>query len=267
MKRRALEEVIDKHIGNIEKHSERLPGKFDKEDIHDLRVGYKKARAFIRLLKLEKDTGDLHIPHKLKAEYHAAGKVRDMQLFLDELHQLPVVLQIPNSLSFYNHQLFTNKEVAVSAIEDVHFKKVSTSLTNELPKELHDDTLKKFLHQKIAAIHIILLAADDEHDLHSIRKQLKDIIYVFRIFENDWGISFPIGGWNEEKLSDMASTLGDFNDRCLAISLLQSGYNHEGNENEKPILQELEKKWQQEKSIQQQQLLKSVRELRIERAF
>jgi CHAD domain-containing protein len=239
MKRRALEEVIDKHIGNIEKHSERLPGKFDKEDIHDLRVGYKKARAFIRLLKLEKDTGDLHIPHKLKAEYHAAGKVRDMQLFLDELHQLPVVLQIPNSLSFYNHQLFTNKEVAVSAIEDVHFKKVSTSLTNELPKELHDDTLKKFLHQKIAAIHIILLAADDEHDLHSIRKQLKDIIYA----------------------------LGDFNDRCLAISLLQSGYNHDGNENEKPILQELEKKWQQEKSIQQQQLLKSVRELRIERAF
>jgi CHAD domain-containing protein len=267
MKRPALEEVVDKHIGNIEKHSERLPGKFDKEDIHDLRVGYKKARAFIRLLQLEKDTGDLHIPHKLKAVYQTAGSVRDMQLFLDELHQIPVVLQIPNSLSFYNHRLFTNKEVAVRAIEDVHFKKVLTSLTCELPKELHDNTLKKFLHQKVAAIHILLLAADDEHDLHSIRKQLKDIIYVIRIFENDWGISFPIGGWNEKMLSDMASALGDFNDRCLAISLLQSGYSNDGNENEKPILQALEKKWQQEKNTQQQQLLGSVHELRIEHAF
>ncbi|HEY8894384.1 MAG TPA: CHAD domain-containing protein [Niastella sp.] len=267
MKRQALEEVVDKHIGDIEKHSKRLPGKFDIEDIHDLRVGYKKARAFIRLLQLEKDTGHLHLPHKLKALYHAAGKVRDMQLFLDELHQVPVVLQIPNSLSFYNHQLFTNKEAAVMAIEDVHFKKVLASLTGELPKELHDNTLKKFLHQKIAAIHILLLAADDEHDLHSIRKQLKDIIYVIRIFENDWGISFPIGGYDEKMLSDMASTLGDFNDRCLAISLLQSGYNHNGNENERPILQDLEKKWQQEKNAQQNELLQKVRELHVEHAF
>jgi CHAD domain-containing protein len=149
----------------------------------------------------------------------------------------------------------------------VNLKKVRTSLTNELPKELHDDTLKRFLHQKVAAIHIILLAADDEHDLHSIRKQLKDIIYVIRIFENDWGISFPIRGWNEKKLSEMASTLGEFNDRCLAISLLLSGYNHNGNEYEKPILQELEKKWQQEKASQQNELLQKVRELHVEHAF
>lgn len=265
MKRQALEEVVDKHISNIEKHSDRLPGCFDKEDIHDLRVGYKKTRAFIRLLQLEKDTGDLQVPHKLKAVYQAAGKVRDMQLFLGELHQLPVVQQIPNSISHYKRQLFSNKEMAVSTIEAVHFKKVLTTLSDELPQELHDDTVKRFLHQKVAAIHILLLAADDEHDLHSIRKQLKDIIYVIRIFENDWGISFPVKGWNEKKLSDMASLLGDFNDRCLAISLLQSGYN--GNESEKPVLMRLENEWQQLKRIQQQQLLQSVRELRIEHAF
>lgn len=264
MKREALEEVVDKHISSIEKRSERLPGKFDKEDIHDLRVNYKKVRAFIRLLLIEKDTGDLHIPHKLKALYHDAGKVRDMQLFLDELHQLPVVFQLPHCNSHWNRQLFADKEDAVTAIEVVHFKKIISSLTDELPKELHDDTLKKFLHQKVAAIHILLLAADDEHDLHSIRKQLKDIIYVIRIFENDWGISFPIRGVSEKKLSDMASVLGEFNDRCLAISLLQSGYH---NENEKPVLQELEKNWQREKASQQNELLQKVRELKIEHTF
>jgi CHAD domain-containing protein len=265
MKRQALEEVVDKHISNIEKHSGRLPGSFDKEDIHDLRVGYKKIRAFIRLLQLEKDTGNLQIPHKLKAVYQAAGKVRDLQLFLFELHQLPIVQQIPESIAHWNRQLFSNKENTVSAIEATHFKKILTTLTGELPRELHDDTVKRFLHQKVAAIHILLLAADSEQDLHSIRKQLKDIIYVIRVFENDWGIPFPIGSWDEKKLSDMAALLGDFNDRCIAISLLQSGYN--GNENEKPVLMQLENEWQQLKNIQQQQLLNSVHELRIEHAF
>lgn len=265
MKRQALEEVVDKHISNIEKYSKRLPGKFDKEDIHDLRVNYKKVRAFTRLLLIEKDTGDLHIPHKLKTLYQNAGKVRDMQLFLDELHQLPVVFQLPHSNSHWNRKLFADKEEAVTAIEDVRFKKIISLLTGDLPKELHDATLKKFLHQKVAAIHILLLAADDEHDLHSIRKQLKDIIYVIRIFESDWGISFPIKGWNEKPLSDMASLLGDFNDRCLAISLLQSGYN--GNENENAVLKQLENAWQQEKASQQNELLQKVRELKIEHAF
>jgi CHAD domain-containing protein len=265
MERQALEEVIDKHISNIEKHSGRLPGCFDKEDIHDLRVGYKKARAYIRLLQLEEDTGKLHIPHKLKALYQSAGKVRDMQLFLAQLHQLPIIHQLPGSISYYNRQLFSNKEDTVSAIEAIHFKKIVTSLTNELPKKLHVDTVKRFLHRKVAAIHIILLAADDEHDLHSIRKQLKDIIYVIRIFENDWGLSFPIRGWNEKNLSDMASLLGDFNDRCLAISLLRSGYSD--NENEKAVLQQLENEWQQKKESQQSELLQKVRLLHIEHAF
>jgi CHAD domain-containing protein len=265
MKRQALEEVIDKHISNIEKHSDRLPGCFDIEDIHDLRVGYKKTRAFIRLLQLEKDTGNLQIPYKLKAVYQAAGKVRDLQLFLAGLHQLPVAQQIPESISHWNRQLFANKESTVSAIEATHFKKILTTLTNELPKELHDDTVKRFLHQKVAAIHILLLAAEGEQDLHSIRKQLKDIVYVIRIYESDWGIPFPVSGFNEKMLSDMASLLGDFNDRCIAISLLQSGY--DCNENERLVLMQLENEWQQLKNIQQQQLLNSVHELRLEHAF
>src|SRR5688572_16440361 len=110
MKRQALEEVIDKHISSIEKYSERMPGHFDQEDIHDLRVDYKKIRAFIRLLQLEKGTGDLHIPGKLKEVYHAGGKVRDMQLFLVELHSLPVVSNIPNCIARWKKQLFANKE-------------------------------------------------------------------------------------------------------------------------------------------------------------
>ena len=267
MKRPALEEAIDKHISSIQKYCERLPGCFDQEDIHDLRVDYKKIRAFIRLLQLEKDTGDLHIPQKLKAVYQIGGKVRDLQLFLLELNTLSVVNDIPNIIVRWHKQLFAYKEQLVSAIEEVNFKKLRSDITNELPRELHDDTVKKFLHQKVAAIHIILLAADNEHDLHGIRKELKDVIYNMRIYENDLGIPFPVSGWNEKRLNEMASQLGDFNDRCIAISLLQSGYSEEINDNEKAVLQDLQANWQQQKEARQHQLLQQVRELKMEHAF
>jgi CHAD domain-containing protein len=268
MKRKALEDVVIKHISGIEKHSNRLPGSFDQEDIHDLRVGYKKIRAFLRLLQLEKNGGDLHIPDKLKAVYQICGEVRDMQLFLAELHAIGVAPQLPASLTRWHQQLFTCKEQTVAAIEAVQFKKLRDIITKDLPGQLHDETITKFMHQKIAAIHIVLLVADSETDLHTIRKQLKDVIYTIRRFEQDWGIPFPAAAWkSEQDLSDMASSLGDFNDRCIAISLLQAGYSNASNDEEKSILQELYKSWLYQKEVQQQQLLQQVQTLRIKHAF
>jgi CHAD domain-containing protein len=268
MKRQALEEVVIKHINSIEKHSNRLPGTFDQEDIHDLRVGYKKIRAFLRLLQLEKDGGGVHMPDKLKGVYQICGKVRDLQLFLAELHTIKMATLLPASITHWSRQLFTYKEQTVSAIEAVDFKKLTDTISKELPRQLHDETVKKFMHQKVAAIHIVLMAADHEEDLHTIRKQLKDIIYTIRIFEQDWGIPFPVKGWKSEKeLSDMASALGDFNDRCHAVSLLQSGYSIACNEDEKIALQQLHDHWLRQKETQQQQLLQQVRDLKMEHAF
>lgn len=268
MKRPALEEVVIKHIGSIEKHSDRLPGSFDQEDIHDLRVDYKKTRAFLRLLQLEKQGGDLRMPDKLKAVYQSCGNVRDLQLFMGEMQANAVAADVPLSITRWHQQLFSYKEQTVAAIEAVHFKKLLNAITNELPRQLHDDTIIKFMHQKVAAIHIVLLAADNENDLHTIRKQVKDIIYTIRIFEHDWGIPFPVSSWQSEKeLNDMASSLGDFNDRCLAVSLLQSGYSNAGNDKEKSILQELHKKWAYAREVQQQQLLQQVQVLKREHTF
>jgi len=61
---------------------------------------------------------------------------------------------------------------------------------DELPDSLGDDTVRKFVHRKVAAIRIILLALETEKELHTIRKQLKDIIYNIRIFQNGLGHLF-----------------------------------------------------------------------------
>lgn len=264
MKRQAMEDVVDKYMRDIEKCSNRLPGSFDTEDNHDLRVAYKKIRAFLRLLQLESNAGDLRIPAGLKALYHSAGNVRDIQLFLEEINRSPVAADLPSFVNCYNQKLFTYKEEAVEAIEAAHLKKITHSIKKKLPHQLQDDTVRKFSRRKVAAIHILLLAVDNETDLHSIRKQLKDIIYTIRIYEHDWGVPFPAVAWKSEKeLNDMASTLGDFNDRCLAVSLLQSECSDTCNIEERRSLFHLQKNWTQQKEEQKQQLLQQVQELQV----
>lgn len=264
MKRQALEDVVTRYIEQIEKHSDRVPGNFDKEDIHDLRVGYKKIRAFLRLLQLQKDSGNLQMPIELRAVYQTSGKVRDLQLFLVQIGNAINVASLPVYCKCCNQQLFANKEQAVKAIEDIQFKKVIHSIKKELPGHLQPETLRKFMQQKMAAIHIVLLVADHEEHLHTIRKHLKDIIYVIRIYEHDLEASFPIQEYtNEKQLSDMAARLGDFNDCCIAVSLLQTLCVNERMCNEKTLLQQLQQNWVFQKEEQQKKLLQEVQVLAL----
>jgi CHAD domain-containing protein len=268
MKREALEQVVDKHISNIEKHSNKLPGSFNEEDIHDLRVNYKKVRAFLRLLQVEKGAGHLHVPDKLRSLYHHCGTVRDWQLFLHEIRDQGLAEKLPDCMHHWRKKLFTYKEQAVHAIEIMHFKRMLHGIIKELPRQLQEDTVKQFMHQKVAAIHLLLLAADNEKDLHSIRKQIKDIIYCIRIFEKDWGIPFPFPGFmSDQELNELATKLGNFNDQCLAISLLQPSYINKCNYEKQHILSNLQMNWLHQKEVRQQQLLYEVQELHMEHAF
>jgi CHAD domain-containing protein len=112
-----------------------------------------------------------------------------------------------------------------------------------------------------------VLAAENQKDLHAIRKQVKDIVYNMRIFESDWDTKFPFQDWKSEKeLNNMATTLGDFNDRCLSISLLQPSYIVKCNTEEQHVLRNLQMNWLHEKEAQQFQLLQHVQELNMEHA-
>ncbi|WP_315818124.1 CHAD domain-containing protein [Paraflavitalea speifideaquila] len=82
MKRAYLAEVIKKHGGRIKRYSNQLPGSFETETIHELRVEYKKLRAFIRMLQMDAEARHLTISPAIKMVYQSAGHVRDLQLFL-----------------------------------------------------------------------------------------------------------------------------------------------------------------------------------------
>lgn len=268
MNRQALEQVIRKHLHHIEKYCDQIPGSFAVEDIHELRVEYKRSRAFLRLLQHEPDAGKLQMPDAIKAVYRTAGEVRDIQLFLALIQGLPVAGALPVFNSGWQKQLFSCKEALVKTIEEANFKKITASIKKELPGRLQESTIQQFMHEKIAAIRIILLAAEEENDLHDIRKNLKDIVYNVRLFENDLQIPFPIQPFaSETALSDMATHLGDFNDRCIALVMLQAHKDDNLPAQEQKLLNELQANWQQQKEELQEQLLLQVQQLQLAHSF
>jgi len=270
MKRRELEKVMEKHGRHIEKYSKHIPGSFGEEDIHELRVEYKKLRAFIRLVKLDKKAGRIKMPARLKSLYHAAGKVRDLHLFIQQLTDPSKnnTSTVPHYIKYLRHDLFEAKEQLVKEIERADFDKFLKDITDELPAELGDDTVKKFIHRKVATIQIILLAVETEKELHTIRKQLKDIIYDIKIFQNDWGISFPVIAWKSEKLlNDMTTKLGNFNDLCATLGFLKPFTHHEIPPEEREYIetkrQEIQQQLEQEKHV----LLEQVQHLHLNSNF
>lgn len=268
MKRQELTDIVNKQLHRIEKFSERLPGLFSAEDIHDLRVSYKKLRAFLRLLQLEKDAGDLHMPDSLKAVYQSCGGVRDKQLFLQQIHNRQLVSELPCFVLRCRQKLFACKEEAVRAVEQMHFKKAVDAIKKQLPNRLHNGTVHHFLQQKMAAIHILLLVTDNDHNLHSIRKNVKDMMYNTRLIEQEAGKAFPATAMvDENQLNDMAGQLGDYNDLCLAVALLQSGLDSDCDGQEQVLVSNWRQQLLLQKENKKQQLQQQVQLLRKEYAY
>lgn len=222
MKGRELKIVADKYVRSLEKYCRRIPGSFTIEDIHDLRVDYKRLRAFTRMCSEEAHTRNLEIPDTLREVYKAAGGVRDHQLFLAKITLFAKVqYALPAFIRCIQQQLFKAKELLVKKIEKVEWGKLRKSIKEKMPAVLHDAAIRQFVNRQVAGTHILFIAADREEDLHEVRKNLKDLNHVSRIFDNDWAIPIPFSAWKDEKpIIDMAEKLGDFNDECITFSFL-----------------------------------------------
>lgn len=265
MKRRELEHIVHKYAKHLQQYGRKIPGAFAVEDVHELRVEYKKLRAFIRLVQLDVDAGKhLAMPEKVKALYRAAGTVRDDQLFLVTVQQMAAEKEIalPQFQRSLEKKLFPAKEILVKEVERFDDHKAFDHVNDALPDYLHDQTISQFILRRVAAIRILQLALDREEELHAVRKHLKDIFYVIKIFENDWGIEFPVIAWRSEKqLSNVASALGDFNDCCNTVTLLQGSIHESLPAEEQEILVQWKDKLLQEKEASQQAMIQQVQEL------
>jgi CHAD domain-containing protein len=261
-----IENIIRDIVSELERICGKLHGQFKKNDIHDLRVEIKKLRAFLRLLALEITYPEnLNLPRNLKGIYSVAGKVRELQL---QLARIRAEQSEKEKFTGYTSELKKEvnrrkKELSIN-LEHELFKKIELKILSRLPSNLDPSTVEKFFHQKIKNIKLLLTASIiEDENLHSTRKNIKDLIYIHHILENSSLNNLPFL-WDKDKLGkieDLASEFGTFNDLCIALYLLRWDWLHELKPAEKKHLEALKVKWKLEKEVNKKNLIIKAREI------
>jgi CHAD domain-containing protein len=258
MKRQELKQVTGRYTGQVKKYSCQIPGAFALEDIHDLRVAYKKLRAWLRLL--QGGVGAVCMPAALKNLYRAAGTVRDEQLLLHMISTLVMPQQpLPVFTQYIQCRLFADKEQLVKAIEHIHFKEVQNTIHQSLPANWQHEVMHKFIQVKTAAIRLTLLAGVDDKGLHTSRKHLKDIIYNGKTLQS-LGLAWPTdAGWvHSPLLQGVSERLGVFNDHCNTAAWLQAAHVEDLPPEEKSHLNKWQQEWEERKDLLRNELWKEV---------
>ena len=104
---------------------------------------------------------------------------------------------------------------------------------------------------------------DDDNVLHSIRKILKDFFYTWDYIQEH--ADFPDTISEKEKLKSFTTTLGNFIDESTKLEFLQPEYLDKiENENERLMLLQIKKEWNNEKFANKEELRHSLSFLRTE---
>jgi len=212
----------------------RLAAHYKKNAIHDFRVDIKKLKAFYRLLSLENTPEKaLTLPRKLKKMYSALGAIRDLQqqkAHIDSFarHQglAPAYL-----LTRLRHQLKKQRSRKTFLLPHKYFIRQAEKTGRRLPPYISPETLRGFLAQKRDNIRSIVEKGRFEDDaLHTIRKNIKDMMYVSAIYTQHLQSALPLLFWPEneqKKMEALAGDLGDYNDaanRLLWLRQTTAGY-------------------------------------------
>jgi len=262
------ERIIEKHAEKLKELTERIPGNFGEEDIHDWRVEYKKLRAFLRMITAGING---HVPlmnDEIKKIYSSAGVIRELQLYRGFLEAAPEINlpALPIYDALLQRKLFSAKEEFIKRIDIFWYEKEFDRWRVMVPGYLSVAIVKQFLQQRITAIRLILLAPDTDKSLHSIRKHVKDIIYNVRTFTNQWGIPFPVVAWKNEKLlAEVADELGKYNDRCSILSFVEPEVIDQLPSEEKEQLSAVRALWTSEKEKVRIELVQQVCALELYR--
>jgi CHAD domain-containing protein len=252
MEQKEMEQLIKKYFKKLRHLLSEIEKDFDPEAIHHFRVQVKKLRALLRLLATElQDADDLRLPKQLKELYLSAGKVRDMQLHLITVNNTYDEANKPAAyLLLLQNELEKCKVELRLIIKKDSLPGSEVIIISNLPAQLSPENIKVFIRQKEAIINILLSAAQlTNDDLHTVRKNVKDVLYVIKALKEDAErpelVSFLRD--NEiKKATVLAEELGKFIDTCMAVSFVKPSRLNEINGAERKQLQDMRKQWQSE---------------------
>jgi CHAD domain-containing protein len=232
---------------------------FGMEVIHLFRVEVKKLRAFLRMLSAGKDWNKIKIPHALKDVYKKAGLVRDLQLHIRSIENEGNSSGIPVShLWQLKRKLAVAKRKLKKVMEPEVLPDTQKKIEKKVAGNLEDGVVENFVQTKMTMIlKTISRKTMGDKDLHTVRKHLKDIIYIAKIFETELLQPFPLRNWNKEKENyfiGLADELGKFQDSCVSLIHLKADLHANTLDKEKGLIRGIHKQQEQVKKRLKQAL-------------
>ena len=209
------------------KYYQRIEHNYDQEAIHHFRVEYKKLRAFLRLLSAAGEHGKIKIPSSLNHVYQKAGAVRDLQLHIETIKGNTSSSHSPvNYIRRVRRKLAAAKKELAKTMQHDVLPQSQKKIEKKIKETLKDATIENFVSEKMSEIACLLRhKIIRDTDLHSVRKSLKDIIYIALMFKKDLSLPFPVNGWDAERekyLTGIATELGCFQDSCISLAHLKN---------------------------------------------
>ncbi len=211
----------------FEKEGGALVPDCDEEVLHRFRVHTKKLRALLRLFAAsQEETKVPKIKKKAKKVYRHSGEVRDAQLMAQRaLKKEKEREQLAGYLSWLGEERGLAKAALRDSYDAKSIEKTAKSVRKAKAPAISPAVLRTFFDNKIAAINDLRRRQPlEEEDLHSIRKELKDLQYIARIVDADWPgalETLELKGTLKalEKLTEQA---GKFNDQHNALVSLEA---------------------------------------------
>ncbi|MDO9375423.1 MAG: CHAD domain-containing protein [Ferruginibacter sp.] len=208
--------TIAGYVDELKNYANKTAPDFALEDIHHFRTNTKKLRSVLRLNGHDKKL----LGHKFLKLYHIAGDLRNAQVMLaalakkgDRLPGLSLWLS-----TYIGHQV----QAWDKHYSDNIFIKAGHSVLGQQKETLDLEGLRSFFKAHVSEVaSIAKAAAPADEELHTIRKRIKDLVYVRQWCRHNWP-----DGWAATRrfsltaLQPLADVAGDYNDQRTGLDLL-----------------------------------------------
>ncbi len=252
MEREKMEQLIKKYLKKLKQLLPAIENDFDQEAIHQFRVQVKRLRALIRLVAATLDDADeLKLPEKLRKLYLAAGSLRDLQLHTVNVSNAFKQRSLPvGYIQLLEDETTHCKRKLQLKLEQDSLTKAESGIIDNLPVAISGEQIREFVRQKTAIINIFLSTKQQtDDDMHTLRKNVKDLLYVVKMFKEDEKQSAEVLFFPDSEISkaeNIADDLGQFVDKYIGVDFLKPSWLNEVNAVERNQLRALRLQWQAE---------------------
>ncbi len=268
MKKDKLNHITRQQYRKIKKYGKNILPGYDVETIHQFRVSYKRLRAFLRMIaEADGKKKEVAISKSLKAAYRVSGAIRDRQLQQQRIRKATRhdVIKPKAYLSLLQKEINKLKPRLVEILSTDPVDKSKKKTDAAMPHLFPENKFRDFVHKKRDDVYEIIAAGHfTDTNIHTIRKNLKDLFYNFEIYGGVGQGMLAHGIWkgkgkDDKYFSGLLDELGLFQDQCIAISLIKPGWLNILPQNNHTQLERIRKIWLKDKLEMKQLLVKKLK--------